>query len=258
MSLCPCDATGNQQHAIQRCDLPTKGRQEHGNQSALKPVPSHGPRRHILKTHSGLAGFVWRQRQPLQYPSHSHGQPLMHDDQLPSPQTVPEQQSMLQAELVSAAAAAGKQQHRPPPPGFEDSTAGSQWLHAVKMAGLAEGQDYQEPADKSQDNQQAWANVQPVATVLLLLTEHVVQGRTCLQVQCLDAFSGPLHRAICIRSHVFNCLCSKRHHELPVWGCPYDIHYVVFQSCCYKHPDENDMISHMQYDSRRQEPVHLD
>lgn len=85
---------------------------------------------------------------------------------------------MPQAELVNAAAAAGQQQHRPPRPGFEDSTAGSQWLHAVKMAGLAEGQDYHQPADNGQDNQQAWANVQPVlAMVLLLLTI-----RTCTHV----------------------------------------------------------------------------
>ena len=77
---------------------------------------------------------------------------------------------MPQAELINAAA--GKQQQKPPPPGFEDSTAGSQWLHAVKMAGLAEGQDYHQPADNGQDNRQAWANVQPVATVLLLLRTY--------------------------------------------------------------------------------------
>ena len=152
--------------------LTTKGRRDHDNASALKPAPSHSLRRHIL-TESGLAGSVWRhrpQQQPLQYPSHSHGQPLGHHDQLPSPQSMPQQQSTPQAKLVNAAAAAGQQQHRLPPPGFEDSTAGSQWLHAVQMAGLAEGQHYQQPADNGQDNQQAWANAQPVAMVLLLLT----------------------------------------------------------------------------------------
>lgn len=74
---------------------------------------------------------------------------------------------MPQLESSSAAAAAGKQHQRSPPPGFEDSMAGSQWLHAVKMAGLIEGQDSGRPAEEGQDPQQAWADVQPVAMVLL-------------------------------------------------------------------------------------------
>ena len=53
---------------------------------------------------------------------------------------------VLQPELESGSSSAAcqqqqpqQQQQRPPPPGFEDSTAGSQWLQAVKLAGLADG-----------------------------------------------------------------------------------------------------------------------
>lgn len=83
---------------------------------------------------------------------------------------MPQQQPLPQPgfeESNSAAGAAAKQHQRSPPPGFEESMAGSKWLHAVKMAGLTEGQDPCQPAEEGQDAQQAWADAQPVAMVWL-------------------------------------------------------------------------------------------
>ena len=86
----------------------------------------------------------------------------------------PQQHSVPEAELACAAATAGQNEQRRPHPGFEDSTAGSQWLHAVKMAGLTEAHVHSQPAEEGPDHQQAWVNAQPVVTVLLLLVAYAM------------------------------------------------------------------------------------
>lgn len=59
-----------------------------------------------------------------------------------------------------------RQQHRLPAPGFEESTAGSQWLHAVKLAGLTQAPVTVPQADDAQLQQQPWTSTQPEQTVL--------------------------------------------------------------------------------------------
>lgn len=139
------------------------------------------PRRHT-KPHSGLAGSAWRQRQPPQLvqpsspPSNQHP---IHREQLP----LHGQQFRAPAGLVSTASAASTQQARPPPPGFEASTAGSQWLEAVQLAGLAEPLVHNQPTMDEQPSHQTWVDTQPVATVQFFCAScRVCVGFVCIHL----------------------------------------------------------------------------
>ncbi|KAL3163087.1 hypothetical protein ABBQ32_009505 [Trebouxia sp. C0010 RCD-2024] len=116
---------------------------------------------HFAQVHQGSA---WRQRQPplvMQPSSPPSDQHSIHHEQ----PYLPEQQFRPQAGLVSTNSAASTQQARPPPPGFEDSTAGSQWLEAVQLAGLAEPPIHIQPTMDQQPHHQIWVDTQAVATM---------------------------------------------------------------------------------------------
>ena len=147
---------------------------------------------------TGLAGSAWSQRQALQLvqPSSLPDDHLfMNHERL----LLPEQQSQSQAGLMSTTGAAGTQPPRASPPGFEDSTAGSQWLEAVQLAGLAEPLAKSQPTMNGQPNHQIWVNTQPVATVRLSrCAVHLAVYAPLLC--CVLSFTKPLccmHDIVC-------------------------------------------------------------